>query len=128
MDLIKAYQQELIHSLWNLLGAVMILIVGWAVAILVEVIVSKALELANFKIVRTSTLSKSIKILILIFAVMMSLEHLNVAKITITSTYQIVLGTIGLGIGLAFGISFGIAGQDVAREFLGKVIKNKDKD
>lgn len=125
MGIFKIFQDELIHSLWNLLGAVAILIIGWAVAILIEVITMKALNLTRFKLIKISTVSKSMKFLIIIFSVMMALEQLNVAKATILSTYQIVLGTIGLALGLAAGISFGLAGQDFARDFIKSVIEKK---
>jgi small-conductance mechanosensitive channel len=60
--------------------------------------------------------SKVVRIVVMVFAGVMALEQIGIDTTIITSSIQIILGTIGLGVAIAFGLG----GQTVAAE----IIKN----
>ena len=60
--------------------------------------------------------SKVVRIVVVVFAGVMALEQIDIDTTIITSSIQIVLGTIGLGVAIAFGLG----GKDVAAE----IVKN----
>jgi small-conductance mechanosensitive channel len=60
--------------------------------------------------------SKVVRIVVMVFAGVMALEQIGIDTTIITSSIQIILGTIGLGVAIAFGLG----GQAVAAE----IIKN----
>jgi hypothetical protein len=53
---------------------------------------------------------------VVVFAGVMALEQINIDTTIITSSIQIILGTIGLGLAIAFGMG----GRDVA----GEIVRN----
>jgi small-conductance mechanosensitive channel len=73
-------------------------------------------------------LSWSIRFVIWILAISMTLEELGVARQTVISAFSIIFGALMLGLAIAFG--FG--GQDLARKslekYLGDSKKEKDKE
>jgi hypothetical protein len=73
-------------------------------------------------------LSWSIRFLIWILTISMTLEELGVARQTVISAFSIILGALMFGLAIAFG--FG--GQDLARQalekYLGNTKKEKDKE
>jgi len=73
-------------------------------------------------------LSWSIRFVIWILAISMTLEELGVARQTVISAFSIIFGALMLGLAIAFG--FG--GQDLARKslerYLGNTTKDKDKE
>src|SRR6202521_4546488 len=73
-------------------------------------------------------LSWSIRFVIWILAISMTLEELGVAKQTVTSAFSIIFGAVMLGLAIAFGLG----GQDLARKslerYLGGTKKEKDKE
>ena len=73
-------------------------------------------------------LSWSIRFLIWILTISMTLEELGVARQTVISAFSIIFGALMFGLAIAFG--FG--GQDLAREalekYLGNTKKEKDKE
>lgn len=58
--------------------------------------------------------SKVVRIVVVVFAGIMALEQIDIDTTIITSSIQIVLGTIGLGVAIAFGMG----GKDVAAEII----------
>jgi small-conductance mechanosensitive channel len=60
--------------------------------------------------------SKTVRDVVVVFAGVMALEQIGIDTSIITSSIQIILGTIGLGVAIAFGVG----GKDVAAE----IIKN----
>jgi len=60
--------------------------------------------------------SKVVRIAVVVFAGVMALEQIGIDTTIVTSSIQIILGTIGLGLAIAFGIG----GKDVAAE----IVKN----
>src|ERR1700693_253989 len=73
-------------------------------------------------------LSWSIRFIIWILAISMTLEELGVARQTVISAFSIIFGALMLGLAIAFGLG----GQDLARRslerYLGDTKKEKDKD
>jgi small-conductance mechanosensitive channel len=73
-------------------------------------------------------LSWSIRFVIWILAISMTLEELGLARQTVISAFSIIFGASMLGLAIAFGLG----GQDLARKFLerylGDTKKEKDKE
>jgi small-conductance mechanosensitive channel len=73
-------------------------------------------------------LSWSIRFVIWILAISMTLEELGLARQTVISAFSIVFGASMLGLAIAFGLG----GQDLARKclekYLGDTKKEKDKE
>jgi small-conductance mechanosensitive channel len=73
-------------------------------------------------------LSGSIRFVIWILAISMTLEELGVARQTVISAFSIIFGALMLGLAIAFGLG----GQDLARKslerYLGDSKKEKDKE
>src|SRR6202165_2185242 len=72
-------------------------------------------------------LSWSIRFIIWILAISMTLEELGVARQTVISAFSIIFGALMLGLAIAFGLG----GQDLARKALEKYLGNtqqKEKD
>src|ERR1700687_1868737 len=73
-------------------------------------------------------LSWSIRFLIWILAISMTLEELGVARQTVISAFSIIFGALMFGLAIAFGLG----GQDLARKALEKYLvsdkKEKDKE
>ena len=85
----------------NVLGAVVILILGVLISALVASVVRTAA--ANVGLAQAGVLSKVAQVAIIVFAILIALDALNIAKI-LFSAMNIVLGAIGLGVALAFGL------------------------
>jgi small-conductance mechanosensitive channel len=73
-------------------------------------------------------LSWSIRFVIWILAISMTLEELGVARQTVISAFSIIFGALMLGLAIAFGLG----GQDLARKslerYFGNAQKEKDKE
>jgi small-conductance mechanosensitive channel len=73
-------------------------------------------------------LSSSIRFVIWILAISMTLEELGVARQTVISAFSIIFGASMLGLAIAFGLG----GQDLARKclerYLGDTEKKEDKE
>jgi small-conductance mechanosensitive channel len=61
-------------------------------------------------------LSKVARFVVIVFAAIMALEQIGIDTTIITSSFQIILATIGLGVAIAFGLG----GRDMAAD----IIKN----
>jgi small-conductance mechanosensitive channel len=69
-------------------------------------------------------LSWSIRFVIWILAITMTLEELGVARQTVTAAFSIIFGALMLGLAIAFGLG----GQGLARQSLEKYLGNEDKE
>jgi small-conductance mechanosensitive channel len=69
-------------------------------------------------------LSWSVRFVILILAIAMTLDELGVARQTVISAFSILLGAVMLGLAIAFGLG----GQELARKSLEKYLGNSKKE
>jgi hypothetical protein len=105
----------------NIIAAVFILILGAFVANFVGTIVRTAGNNAGLK--NTKMLSQMAQIVLMIFAVIIAVEQLQIATTLLVLSVNIVLVSIGLGIALAFGLGCkDIAGKSM-QEFLNNMKK-----
>jgi hypothetical protein len=110
--------EKIVGYIPNLIGAIVLLIIGFIIAIIVEKTLRKGLIFLRIHEVTSNRISKIVKYVIIIYTIFMALEILDVAKVIVTSTFQIILGSVGLGFAIAFGISFGLAGKEFAENIL----------
>jgi hypothetical protein len=105
----------------NVIAALFILILGMFFATLLRNIVQTAAN--NAGIAQSQLLSKIVEFIVIVFAIVVALEQLNVAIQVTQLTLSILLGSIGLGLALAFGLGCkDIAGRAV-NEFLDRLKK-----
>lgn len=101
----------------NVIASILILIFGSLLSSFVGNIVETAA--GNTNIPHSHLLGRIVKVVIVIFAITMAIEQLGIATAIVTSTFQIVLGAIGL----AFALSFGIGCKDIAKDIIEKILK-----
>lgn len=105
----------------NIIVAIFILIVGMFTAVIIKNIVKATAT--NAGISHANLLSKITEVVIMIFAVAMALEQVQIGARVVELTISIVLASFGLGFALAFGLGCkDTVGKSVA-EFLDKVKK-----
>lgn len=105
----------------NVIAAIFILILGMFVATLLRNIVKTAAN--NAGLTQSNLLGKIVEIVIMVFAIAIALEQLNIGAKVMELTISIVLGAFGLGFALAFGLGCkDIVAKSVA-EFLEKLKK-----
>ena len=105
----------------NVIAAIFILILGMFMAVIVRNVVQTTAS--NAGISHANLLSKITEILIMVFAVAMALEQVQIGARVVELTISIILGSFGLGFALAFGLGCkDIVGKAVAG-FLEKVKK-----
>jgi len=100
----------------NIIAALFILILGMFVATILRNIVRTAASNAGLS--HVNLLSKIIEVVVIVFAVMVTLEQLGIGARIIELIVTIVLGSLGL----AFALSFGLGCQDIARKALSETI------
>jgi hypothetical protein len=83
---------------------------------------SVLLTAVNAEVPSARLISFAVQVLIMVFAVAVSLEQLGIAKNTIIVAFSILFG----GLVLALSIAFGLGGRDLAKEFLERRIKRSD--
>lgn len=103
----------------RLIGAVLVLAGGLLLAHFSGEIVQNA-AVAN-KIQGAVALSKAARLVVMVFAAIMALEQIGIDTSIITSSVQIILATIGLGLAIAFGLG----GKDVAADILRNFTRNR---
>lgn len=102
----------------NIIAAMFILILGMFVATLLSNIVRTAANNAGLS--QAKLLSKVVEVVVVVFAIAISLEQLGIGAKIIELFISIVLASIGLGAALAFGLGC----KDIAARFLSDVIDN----
>lgn len=105
----------------NVIAAIFILIVGMFVATLLKNIVTTAANNAGLS--QGKILSKVVEIIVLVFAVLVGLEQLNIGLRITELTVAIILSTIGLGCALAFGLGC----KDIAAKYVAEFIEKLKK-
>jgi len=106
----------------NIIAAIFILILGMFVATLLNNIVQAAA--GNAGLSQTKLLGKITEVVVIVFAVLMTLEQLNIQAQVLQNAIMIVLASMGLAAALAFGLGC----RDVAEKFiidLLEKVKNK---
>ncbi len=122
--------QEQISRLFRFLPEVFVAILILFLAVVIANFLSRAALLAAVNAGHPSAkiLSWSIRFVIWILAISMTLEELGLARQTVISAFSIVFGATMLGLAIAFGLG----GQDLARKclerYLGDTKKEKNKE
>lgn len=122
--------QEQISRLFQFLPEVFVGILILFLGLMTANFLSRAALLAavNAGYPSPRILSGSIRFVIWILAISMTLEELGVARETVISAFSIIFGALMLGLAIAFGLG----GQDLARKSLEKYLgdnkKEKDKE
>jgi small-conductance mechanosensitive channel len=122
--------QEQISRLFQFLPEVFVGILILFLGLMTANFLSRAALLAavNAGYPSPRILSGSIRFVIWILAISMTLEELGVARETVISAFSIIFGALMLGLAIAFGLG----GQDLARKslekYLGDSKKEKDKE
>lgn len=105
----------------NVIAAVFILILGMFIATLLRNIVRAAATNAGLS--QANLLGRTVEIVVMVFAVIISLQQLNIATRVIEMTITIFLASLGLGLAIAFGLGCkDLVGKSVA-EFMDKLKK-----
>lgn len=104
----------------NVLGALIILFLGILLSAFVASVVRTAA--ANVGVAQAGLLSKVAQVAIVVFAIIVALDLLDIGKVLI-SAMNIILGTIGLGVALAFGLGC----KDIAAKFTSEIIEKLKK-
>ncbi len=100
----------------NIIAAIFILILGMFVATLLKNIVKTAATNAGLS--QASFLAKLAESVVIVFALLITLEQLGIGAKIIELTISILLGALGL----AFALSFGLGCKDIAAKFVENVI------
>ncbi|MBF0504396.1 MAG: hypothetical protein HQL14_04755 [Candidatus Omnitrophica bacterium] len=111
--------QKVVLFIPNIIAAVFILVVGMFASVLIRNIVRTSAN--NAGISHSNVMSNICEIVIMVFAVAIALEQLQIGVRIIDLTISIILGSFGLGFALALGLGCkDIVGKAVA-EFLTKL-------
>lgn len=105
----------------NIIVAIFILIIGMFVAVVIRNIVKTAAT--NAGIAHAALLSKLTEVVIMVFAIAMALEQVQIGARIVELSISIILASFGLGFAIAFGLGCkDIVGKAVS-SFLEKVKK-----
>lgn len=105
----------------NVIAAIFILILGMFISTLLKNIVQTAANNAGLS--QSKLLAKIVEVIIVVFAVVIALEQLNIGISVTELTLSIILGTVGLGLALAFGLGC----RDIAGKYVGELIEKLKK-
>src|SRR4030065_598037 len=120
-----AATQNLIAHFFNypphLFAAILILIVGYLIAIFLGQ--AALIGAVNAQMESAKLLGRTVRWFIIILSVTMALYHLGIAEKVIIVAFTIFLG----GVVLALAIAFGWGGRELAKDFLEKLSKRREK-
>lgn len=105
----------------NVIAAIFILILGMFAATLLRNIVQTAAN--NAGISQSKFLAKVVEAIIVLFAIFLALEQLEIGIRITEMTLSIILGSIGLGLALAFGLGC----KDIAEKSVSELIDKLKK-
>ncbi|MBS3907818.1 MAG: hypothetical protein KGZ49_12365 [Syntrophaceae bacterium] len=107
----------------NLFAAVIILVIGYLIAIFLGQ--AALIAAVNAQMESAKLLSRSVRWFIIILSLTMALYHLGIAEKVIVAAFSITFG----GIVLALAIAFGWGGRELAKDFLERFyLKKKEED
>ncbi len=113
--------QKIVLFIPNIIAAIFILIVGMFSSVLVRNLVRVATN--NAGIAQANLMSNISEVVIMVFAVAIALEQLQIGVRIIDLTISIILGSFGLGFALAFGLGCkDLVGKAVG-DFVSKIKK-----
>ncbi len=119
LTVVSELLQRFVLFVPKLIGAVLVVAGGLLLGHFSGEIVQNAAT-AN-KLDGAVALSKIARFTVLVFASIMALEQVGIDTSIITSSVQIILAAIGLGLALAFGLG----GRDVAAEIVRNFVKSR---
>jgi len=100
----------------NIIAAIFILVLAMFVATLLRNIIQTTAN--NAGVAKANLLAKIVEVAVIVFAVIIALEQLNIASKIIELTVSILLGSLGLAVALAFGLGC----KEIAGKALGDLI------
>lgn len=112
---VSGFLDRILLYLPNVIGALIILVLGIFVAVFVSSIIRTTL--ANIGLSQASVLSKSSQVVIIAFTIIIALDQLKIAAVLV-SAMNIVLASIGLALALAFGLGC----KEIAAKFVSELI------
>ncbi len=113
--------QRIVLYVPNIISAIFILVIGMFVSALLKNVVKTATS--NAGIAQSNFLSGIAEAVVIIFAVAIAMEQLQIGARIVELTISIVLGSIGLGFAIAFGLGCkDLVGKSVAH-FIDKLKK-----
>ena len=105
----------------RVIASIFILVIGMYLAALISAIVRTTAS--NAGIGQARLLGKLAQIVLVVFAITVALEQLEIGTLIITSVINIVLASLGLGMALAFGLGC----KDIAGRFMSDIIEKLKK-
>ncbi|MCX5701773.1 MAG: hypothetical protein NTW64_02185 [Candidatus Omnitrophica bacterium] len=105
----------------NIIAAIFILVLGMFVATLLSNIVKTAANNAGLS--QSKLLGRVTEVVVILFALTITLEQLGIQAKIIELTISIILASIGLGLALAFGLGC----RDMAARFVSELIDKMKK-
>ena len=112
---------QFFNYLPHLFVAVLILVVGYLIAVFLGQ--AALIAAVNAQMESAKLLSRSVRWFLIILSLTMALYHLGIAEKVIVAAFSITFG----GIVLALAIAFGWGGRELAKDFLEKLYKRKEK-
>lgn len=113
---------DFLSYLPSIIAAVVIIVIGFILGNLGERAVLVAA--GNAGISQADLIGKGVKLFIVVMTVSMALDQLGIARGIIIAAFSISFG----GVVFAISLAFGLGAKDMAREFLEKRLKKKDKE
>lgn len=105
----------------NVIAGIFILIIGMFAATALKNIVTTAANNAGLS--QGKLLGKIVETIVVVFAVIIGLEQLNIGMRVTELTIGIILGSFGLGLALAFGLGC----KDIAGKFVAELVEKLKK-
>jgi len=113
--------KQVVSYMPNVIAALFILILGMFFATLLKNVVQTAANNAGLS--QGQLLSKIVEVIVIVFAIFVALEQLNIAIQITQLTLGIIMGSLGLGLALAFGLGC----KDIAGRFANDFIEKLKK-
>lgn len=113
---------QFFNYLPHLFAALIILVIGYLIAIFVGQ--TTLIAAVNAQMASAKLLGRTVRWFIIILSLTMTLYHLGIAEKVIISAFTILFG----GIVLALAIAFGWGGRELAKDFLERHYKSKEKE
>lgn len=112
---------RLVEYVPNIIAAIFVLVLGSFLASFVASIVRTSAS--NAGIERAKLLGQITQTVLIIFAIIIAIEQLNIATALIALAVNVILASIGIGIAIAFGLG----SKDIAGKFVSDLISKMKK-